>query len=128
MRRTLAITTALIAVTMCIPPAQAANSITGSYLISDGLSWSLIDACELGYTNGVDSSCVALPANFPNAVFTLSVVSSTGTVTGLQACFYKSDGSFISPCQQWTGTVPSLAARAGISSLSGMNVAWKMSI
>lgn len=121
----------LVALALAIPlgvagfaQADLVFATSGSYLVSDGVSYLFLDACGTGgLTEGIDSNCFAVPASVRGLPYQLAM-SGIGVLEPL-ACFYDGGGDFID-CG--APVVPGGAAEVSISSLTGVNVGWTFSV
>ena len=110
-----------------LPATHAADpiSISGSYLVGSPVAYLAIDACgtDAALTNGVDSSCAAIPPGYGGASVTLSASDALDSIVEAGVCFYGAAG-FLS-CGD--ATVPAGATAFSVSSLGGVAVEWTVS-
>ena len=110
-----------------IPPTHAADpiTITGSYLVGSPVAYLAIDACgtDGAATNGIDSSCAAIPPGYDGASVSLSASDALDSIVEAGVCFYDAAG-FLS-CGD--ATVPAGATSFSVSSLGGVAVNWAVS-
>lgn len=119
----------LLALAGLAPNAAAGVAWTrsGSYLVGSPVGERVWDACTFpnGATQGVESSCVELPGNVGGLSYSLTDSDRTNTATA-RACFYDAGGRFI-VCGTG-GLVPLRAARFAVTSLTGVQVQWTLTV
>lgn len=93
---------------------------SGSFTLGSPVAFFLLDACGNGQTNGIDSSCFAIPADIGNLPYTLVETDSAVRSLGISLCFYK--GATFMKCDG--GIVPQGANRASVGALGGATVNW----
>lgn len=99
--------------------ARAPVTVTGSYLVGSPVAYYVADACTTS-TNGIDSSCRALPAGVTDRTYTASVDAALDSPGDVSICFYS--GSGIIGCD--LNAVPPNAQRFSVTTLSGVNIEW----
>lgn len=121
----LTIPTLTLALVAAVPGALGADPFVarGSFLAGDPLAYSFLDACVNPAQEGIDSSCVALPAHAASRSYKLYAEDDTRAMLAVSACFYPADLGFVE-CDPLNHRVPPWAAYVSISALSGLNVRW----
>lgn len=123
----LTIPTLMLALVAAVPGALGADPFVarGEFFVGDPLAYSVLDACGSGIQEGIDSSCVQLPANAAGKAYQLRAYDEAGAMVTTAACFYTADLGF-SQCEPWNRRVPPWAAHVSISALSGVKVHWTL--
>lgn len=80
-----------------------------------------------GTTQGLDSSCAALPAGLDGLAYAATATDDAGSVLDVVPCFYDASGDLIA-CGIANGVVSAGAASVAISTLGGWNVAWTFTV
>lgn len=123
--RNFLIATATLGLVLAVAPtglgdAHGETVVSGSYLIGNPVAWAYLDACGAGATDGVDSSCAAVP---PGSIgYSLSINDALGSIVVASVCFYAA-GDFLD-CDPVT--VPAGADQFSVSSIGGAAVTWSV--
>lgn len=98
----------------------------GDFVAGSPASFAVMDACGTdGATEGIDSSCVALPAVAHGRAYLTGMTSTMGG--NLQVCFYDAIEWLVCDSAP-TGIVPADAMRVSFSSLIGAQIHWTFDV
>lgn len=126
--KTPALAAALAALAFAPLAHAAVFEASGSYVVGSPVAWAVLDACGTGgATDGVDSSCVALPAGLDGLSYVVAASDAAGAIVETAPAFYDADGNFID-IGGASGTVPAGSRFVGITTLGGVQVAWTLAI
>lgn len=120
---------ALLALALLLAPPLAAAEprfqATGGYKAGQPLTQS-VDACGLsGHpTEGIDSSCAALPEDLAGLPFHFTATNDLGSAVEVEVCFYR--GRTYMGCG--ADFIPAGANAFSVSSMAGLNVRWMFTV
>lgn len=123
MRPLLALGVALLAA----PTVAAAGfHAEGSFLVASPVAYFVMDACAHRLTDGIDSSCIAIPAWTRGLAYAVSF-QTTGVAAVGDVCFYD-DVQWISCHTGPHGEIPLGTTYASFSSFVGGPTSWTFDV